>query len=163
MRLPTRDAKGAILEDLVSYLFEQVPGVGTSHRNVLNAFGTEEVDVAFFNARSADGLFFIDENSFLVECKNWSKPVDGQEIVYLAHRLLTRNLRHGILVAASGITGTPGHLQQARYEIGVALSVLHVRILVIDRLETMALTDGADLVKLLLDKRLDLDATGTCF
>lgn len=159
---PSSDAKGAALEDLVCYLFVQVPGVGSPQRNVVNAFGTEEIDVAFWNARTRDGLHFFD-NTFLVECKNWSKPVDGQEIVYFAHRLKTRNLRHGVLVAANGITGHHGHLQQARYEVGIALSVSGVRILVITRDETLPLADGAQLVELLRSKRMDLDASGYCF
>jgi len=157
------DAKGALLEELICYLFEQIPGVGVFRRNALNAFGTEEIDIALFNARHEDGLYFLEDNMLLVECKNWSKPVDGQEIVYFAHRLMTRNLRYGVLVAASGITGSAGHLERARYEIGIALSVLHVRILVLVREETMGLADGRDLVQLLLGKRLELDATGTCF
>ena len=43
---------GKALEDVVRYvLFEKVPGISVTKRNVRNVFDTEEVDVAFFNER----------------------------------------------------------------------------------------------------------------
>ena len=52
----TTTAKGRALEDLICYVFQQVPGIHLTMRNQTNVFLTEEVDVAFFNNAAADGL-----------------------------------------------------------------------------------------------------------
>lgn len=51
--------KGRALEDLVCYLFEQVPGVNTGKRNKFNTFESEEIDVAFWNPMDVDGFYFL--------------------------------------------------------------------------------------------------------
>jgi len=61
---------GRALEDLICYVTGLIPGVAITHRNELNAFDTEEIDVAIWNDGAADGLFFL-PNIILVECKNW--------------------------------------------------------------------------------------------
>lgn len=60
--------KGRALQDLVCYLFEQVPGVNTGKRNTLNTFKSEEIDVAFWNRMDVNGFYFL-PNIILVECK----------------------------------------------------------------------------------------------
>jgi hypothetical protein len=51
--------KGRALEDLICFLFPLVPGIEIAQRNALNAFETEEVDVALWNARPTDGFYFL--------------------------------------------------------------------------------------------------------
>src|SRR5579875_3861734 len=68
----TKD-KGDALEDLIVYLFEQIPGMTALFRNRRNPFGTEEIDVAFWNDKVPAGLYFLPD-TVLVECKNWSHP-----------------------------------------------------------------------------------------
>ena len=41
--------QGRALEDLICYVFAQVPGVSITRRNKMNAFHTEEIDVALWN------------------------------------------------------------------------------------------------------------------
>jgi hypothetical protein len=77
----TTTDQGRALEDLVCYLFEAVPGIAVTERNVVNAFGTEEIDVAFWNDQPRRGLWFL-PTALLVECKNWSRPVGSDEIAY---------------------------------------------------------------------------------
>ncbi len=156
----TADAKGAALEEIICFLLCHIPGVGHPVRNQINKFGTEELDVLLWNAGAQDGLHFMG-TTILVECKNWSKPVDGQEVVYFAYRLWQRRATDGILVAANGITGHPGHLEHAHFEIGNALATLGVRILVLRRTEIELLHHSDELVDLLRQKRMELDATGT--
>jgi hypothetical protein len=43
----------------------------------------------------------------LVECKNWSTKVDSMNINWFDHKLQSRGLSLGILIAAQGITGDP--------------------------------------------------------
>jgi hypothetical protein len=133
--------KGRVLEEVVCAIFELVPGVEVARRNVLNVAGTEEVDILFWNMRLPHGFYHL-ETPFLVECKNWSEPVPAREVVNFSHLLEMRACRDGILIAAGGITGTPGTLTEAYYEIAAALAKGR-RILVIDRagLEGFSNTD----------------------
>src|SRR6266581_8269737 len=67
----TAAAQGRALEDLIVYLFELIPGITVTARNELNAFGAEEIAVAFWNEGDPSGLRQFD-HIVLVECKNWS-------------------------------------------------------------------------------------------
>src|SRR5437773_9249028 len=75
----TNGAKGKALEDLACYLFGLIPGVSITERNVLNAFKTEEIDVACWNDGDPDGLKSFNA-IFLVECKFWSKAVGSEQV-----------------------------------------------------------------------------------
>src|SRR5258708_29586173 len=75
----TNDAKGKALEDLACYLFGQIPGVSITERNPLNAFATEEIDVALWNEQDPAGLKAFNAG-ILVECKFWSKPVGSEQV-----------------------------------------------------------------------------------
>src|SRR4030095_5374815 len=140
-------------------LFESVSGVSVADRNVLNTAGTEEIDIVFWNERRLRGLYFL-EAPFLVECKNWGSKVPGHEIVYFANSMRGRCCRDGILIASNGITGTPGELRDAHYEIAVAARSGQ-RILVVERPEIDTLTSGAALVDLLKRKVLEVTLQGT--
>jgi len=41
----------------ICYVLGQVPGVSITHRNELNAFESEEIDVAIWNDGAPDGFF----------------------------------------------------------------------------------------------------------
>lgn len=113
--------KGRVLEDLVCYLFEQVPGVSIGKRNALNTFESEEIDVAFWNRMDVDGFYFL-PNIILVECKNWSQPVGSEEVNWFDSKLKRRGQPFGILIAANGITGNSQKIEAAHEIILVALS-----------------------------------------
>ena len=68
--------KGKTLEELLAYLLESIPGSTELRRNVINEFGTEEIDLIFLHQPCPDGLWFLSA-LILVECKNWSRPVDS--------------------------------------------------------------------------------------
>jgi restriction endonuclease len=144
-----------------SYLLGRVPGVELEQRNTLNAFGSEEVDVAFFNGKSRNGLHFL-PHLILVECKNWSTPVGSQEVAYFASVLQHRCCEYGILVAASGITGDPQELTKAHFEIAQA-QVQGYRILVLTREELEHLASTDELVRLLKQKLCQMVVSGTQF
>jgi hypothetical protein len=82
-------AHGRALEDLICYVMALVPGVAITHSNELNAFETEEIDVAVWNDGSADGLCFL-PNIILVECKNWSNAVGSHEVNWFDTKLRNR-------------------------------------------------------------------------
>src|SRR5688572_24008511 len=49
--------QGRALENLICYVFTQVPGISITKRNAMNAFQTEEIDVALWNDGDPNGLF----------------------------------------------------------------------------------------------------------
>lgn len=157
----TRAGQGKALEDLVWYLFETVPGITVTERNIANAFATEEIDVAFWNDQHQLGLWFL-PTTLLVECKNWSQPVGSAEVAYFARRLQNRGLDLGFLIAAKGVTGSPIALTDAHFEIATALKD-GIRIVVIDRPEIEGLAHSDHLVTLAKRKLCMLAVRGTCF
>jgi len=155
----TTKEKGDALEDLIVYLFEQVPGMTALSRNQRNPFGTEEIDIAFWNDRLPAGLYFLPD-TVLVECKNWSHPVDYNTLVGFDAKLRSRAQPLGILVAASGITGNPTFSSDAYSVVTNALAQQR-RLIVITRAEIEAMTQTADIVLLFKTKLCQLAATGT--
>ena len=98
---------------LACYLFETIPGLSISQRNVKNVFATEEIDIAFWNEHHPSGLRSIEFGSvILVECKNWSKPVGSLEVSWFLAKLQNRARNFGVLIAASGITGDVGERRE---------------------------------------------------
>ena len=65
----TTAVRGKALEDMIAHLFGVVPGISITHRNEMNAFDTEEIDVALWNEQDATGLHFL-PNVILIEAKN---------------------------------------------------------------------------------------------
>jgi hypothetical protein len=153
--------KGRALEDFICFLFPVVPGVEIAERNLLNAFDTEEVDVALWNARHPRGLYFL-PHLLLVECKNWSHPCGSQEVSYFVNRLRQRGCDHGVLIATNGITGVAEDLTRAHFEIATSLAAgIKVLVVTITDIETLATSD--DLVTLFKRKLCQLVVAGTNF
>jgi restriction endonuclease len=153
--------KGRALEDLICFLFPLVPGIEIAERNALNAFATEEVDVALWNARSAEGLYFL-PHLLLVEAKNWSTPCGSQEVSYFVGRLRQRGCDHGILFAAAGVTGVPSDLTRAHFEIAAALAA-GVRVMIVTPEDIESATNTNQIVALLKRKLCQLVVSGTNF
>lgn len=157
----TTNEKGRALEDLIAFFFPIVPGVEIAERNALNAFATEEVDVALWNNRDAVGMYFM-PNIILVECKNWSNACGSQEVAYFVNRLEQRGCDHGILIAKNGITGVAEDLTRAHFEIATALTK-GIRVLVITLDELTQLNTSEEIVALLKKKLCQLVVSGTNF
>jgi hypothetical protein len=152
--------QGRALEDLISYVFEQVPGIVITRRNQMNVFNTEEVDVAFFNDKIGDGgLPFLPE-LILVEAKNWSKNVGSEEVSWFDTKVRNRGLSFGILVTNRGITGDHHDLSNAHSIVAAALREQR-RLIVIRTAELSALNHSDELVKLVKEKLCDLALRGT--
>lgn len=155
----TTAVQGRALEDLICYVFAQVPGVSITRRNEMNVFHTEEIDVALWNDASPDGFFFL-PNIVLVECKNWSNRVSSSEVSWFDTKLRNRGLSFGVLVATNGITGDAADITAAHSIVAAALREGR-RLVVIKRDELLALTDSMHLVQLVKEKLCDLAVTGT--
>src|SRR5437762_5113222 len=114
---PDTDAKGKAYEALVAYLFGCVPGC-IVECDLTNVFRAEQIDVAVGNAKLVGGLALM-PTVFLVECKDWNKPVDSSTLGYFVNILAGRGVEVGVLVAANGITGEPRDLTYAQ-SLGLA-------------------------------------------
>ncbi len=157
----TTTQKGRSLEGLLCYIFGKVPGVVITHRDQLNTFHSEEIDIALWNDRVAGSLDFL-PNIILVEAKNWSSPVSSAEVAWFDRKLMNRGLDFGVLVALNGVTGNAKD-RTAAHEI-IAASLREQRRLVVltrDDLVTLRCTD--DLVALVKRKLCELAVTGTLF
>src|SRR6266702_2535319 len=135
----TTAEQGKALENLICYLFGLVPGVAITHRNALNAFDTEEIDVALWNEGS-DVAFRALPSLILIECKNWSKAISSNEVNWFDTKLRNRGLDFGILVAPHGITGDSAELSAAHAVIAAALRERR-RLIVLTTNELLALAD----------------------
>jgi Restriction endonuclease len=151
--------QGRALEDLIGYVFTQVPGISITRRNEMNAFQTEEIDVALWNDGHPDGFFFL-PNIILVECKNWSRRVSSAEVSWFDTKLRNRGLNFGVLVAANGVTGDSAEITAAHSIVAAALREGR-RLVVIRSEELLALTDSPALVRLVKEKLCDLAVRGT--
>jgi Restriction endonuclease len=157
----TTTEKGRALEDLICYIFGKVPGITVTKRNTLNQFLSEEIDVAFWNRRHRNGLYFL-QNIILVECKNWSHPLGSQEVGWFDSKLRRRAQPFGILVAANGITGNADDKTAAHDVISAALAEGR-QFVVITRQELENLILSSHLVELIQNKLCELAVSGTLF
>lgn len=96
--------KGKLLEDLMVLLVKTIPGF--NHVFVRRQNDIEEIDILIRN-ESADPLWHHEGPYFLVECKNWSKPVEARELSVFMQKLKNRygRCRLGFFVAPGGFTG----------------------------------------------------------
>jgi hypothetical protein len=155
----TTTEQGKALEDLICYVFGLVSGIAVTHRNELNAFGTEEIDVALFNDGASDGFHFL-PHVILVEGKNWSRRVGSQEVSWFLTKLRHRGLDFGILVSTRGITGNAADLTAAHQQVAAGLLEKR-RLIVITTDELLTLTDTDELALLIKRKLCELAVKGT--
>ncbi|MFE9582004.1 restriction endonuclease [Nocardia sp. NPDC006044] len=150
--------RGRAYEAALVHVFDGIPGCVTQS-NSLNRFASEEVDISVMNFRERDGLRALPE-LFLVECKNWSRPVDSARVSTFATKIRHRDCTLGVLVAASGVTGDP-YEKTAAYQAAANALLERTRILLLTTDDLMALTSSKDVVNLLHRRLLDLIAAGT--
>jgi len=155
----TTTDQGRALEDLICYVFAQVPGISVTRRNQMNAFQTEEIDIALWNDGPGEGFFFL-PNIILVECKNWSSKVGSAELSWFEAKLRSRGLSFGILVAPQGITGRAEDVTAAHSIVASALREGR-RLVILKSDELLDLTDSLQLVRLVKEKLCDLAVKGT--
>lgn len=152
--------KGAILEELVRYIFCKVPHVMHYDSNVLDGVRAHELDVIFTNDTRSSELHFLDY-AIITECKNTATPVNSAQVGWFVRKLQDRFATIGILISLSGITGTGDGVSNAHSEIINALTRDNIRILVIRREDILAFQTTDDLVQLLQRKIMRLTINRT--
>lgn len=154
----TKQEKGKLYEELACYIFKMIPGVVIAKRNVMNQYNTEEVDVSIWNEKFSDGLPFLN-NVFLVECKNWSKPIKSIDVNWFATKVEDRGLDFGILMAANGITKENNEIKRAQ-SILTGYVRKRIQIIVLEKDEVLALDTTDDLILLIKNKICELVVNG---
>ncbi|MEU6824797.1 restriction endonuclease [Streptomyces atriruber] len=154
----TTAVRGRYYEDALDHAISRISGCQVQ-RNSLNEFKSEEVDISVSNYREMNGLRMLPE-IFLVECKNWSKPVDSMAVAYFATKIRHRGCSLGVLVAAKGVTGDSAERTAALHQAGQSLAE-GIKILLITTKDLRELQTISDLVNLLHRRFLDLHAAGT--
>ncbi|MGM4932698.1 restriction endonuclease [Tardiphaga sp. 619_E2_N8_5] len=155
---PNAAVKGRALEDLICYLFGLVPGISITHRNVMNQFNTEEIDVALWNDQDGNGFSFL-PYTILIEAKNWSSAVSSNEVSWFDTKLKNHGLDFGILISPLGITGDAAHLTAAHLTVAHALKEKR-KFIVIATAELLALPDTDALARLIKLKLCELAVRG---
>jgi hypothetical protein len=153
----TTKARGDALEDLICYLFEELPGISV-RRNEVDRFKSMEIDVTVANLKEAKWLQLY-PNVFLIECKNWDSPVGSGTVSDFIFKLDAKYVELGIIVAANGITGDPEDATSAYHRISIAQSKGR-RVLVIDLDSLKAIETTDDFQDLLREAFLDAIALG---
>ncbi|WP_225731100.1 restriction endonuclease [Nocardia sp. JCM 34519.1] len=148
---PDTDTQGKALEALAFYLFECIPGC-LAERNGVSHFRSEQIDVGVCNGKHQDGLHAL-PHVILVECKDWSQPVDSSTLGYFINILDNRRVEAGILIAANGITGEARDHTYA-HSLGVSALARGIKVLVITTEEIQKLTCTSEFVELLLRRFL---------
>lgn len=145
--------KGRELEELITYIFNRVPGIELHRRNSVNDGHSQEIDLAFWNSQTSKGFHFFD-NIVLCECKNWVSPVDSSSVSFFLDKMRRYHVDAGFLVAASGITGSATGLSAAHDQVRTAFEREKLRLIVLTRehLENLSCTE--DLISLTKDRLL---------
>jgi hypothetical protein len=136
--------KGKRLETLVKTIFEAVPGLSFEGSNLLNEYGTEEIDVIFWNDNLREGLHFLD-CPLIIECKSSGKPVGGRDVRYFATSLKDKGRRYGVLVALNGITGDEDNISAGYFHLTAAMGD-GVTVLILTADDLLKFTCGAEVV-----------------
>ncbi len=155
----TAPDRGRALEDMICYVFGKVPGISITHRDELNVFHSEEIDVACWNERHPKGLPSLPD-IILIECKNVSRAVGSIDVSWFDTKLENRGLSFGILVSPYGVTGSSTDGMSA-YHVLANSQRDGRRIIVITLDELLALTSSEDLVLLVKKKLCLLAVRGT--
>lgn len=151
----TPDQKGGIFEDLAVYLFEKFPGVAMQDRNILDATGSQEIDVVFWNNISRSPFNFLD-SVLISECKNEVAPLSSAKCREFVAKLRSRGANNGLLISSSGVSGPAIGYRNANSVIMDALTQDRIKVIVIDRTEILVLRSTDDLYNLVIGKYLAL-------
>lgn len=149
------DTKGAILEQLVRYLFSRIPGVTFYAANVLDGVRAHELDVVFSNDTRTSDLYFLDF-IIITECKNTAKHVGADAVRWFISKLQDRGVKTGVLISLCGITGEYDNCSHAHSEIINALNRDGIKVLVVKREDILSFIETKDLVILLQKKIMTL-------
>jgi hypothetical protein len=146
----SRNERGEILENLVKYIFGNLPGFSHWKSRHLTNDGSAEFDVCFHNDIRLSPFPFA-EPAMVVECKNTGRRIDSAGVRNFIAKLEDVQVSWAFLVAAQGITGSGKRNTRAHAVIQTART-RKANLLVITRAEIEALRSNEHFVALVRDK-----------
>jgi hypothetical protein len=149
--------RGDALEELFCYLLCELPGIAV-RRNTRDPMHSKEIDITVANAHEARWLNLYPP-AFLVECKNWDKPLAAKVVADFILKLEESFVAAGILVAANGITGDVRSQTSAYQRIAMAQQQGR-RVIVITMEQIKAVQTTDDFAALLRDEFLRVVGSG---
>lgn len=129
---------------------------------MLNAAGSSEIDVCFWNSQNVGSLDFL-PRILVLECKNTVARVGSGELRIFLGKLQEMRLTCGIFVASHGITGNMEDLRSAHDVIRTAFQRSDIRVLVVTRSEIEELATTEDFTELLQNKFLTVTMQANSF
>jgi len=149
-----KNKQGRNLEDLSSYIFEQIPGISVITRNQPDRIHNQEMDLVLWNTQLFNGLHFF-PNIIPVECKNMSETVNGMTLNWFVKKIRNSGLNFGILVARDGISGNELKETFAYHELANALRD-GVQVIIITGQDLEKIADPCQFVEMLKQKFVNL-------
>jgi len=147
----TTAQKGTALEQVVADTLCLFDGVGLLFTNAIDVDNSCEIDILLYNQRHPSGLPFLPEN-ILIECKNWSAPVNTATLRSFTSKLRQFKLDFGIVVASNGITGNQVDRTAGQAHLRREFDQVGLKTLVVTRHELEALTSSDELGLMLRKK-----------
>ncbi|MGJ4925590.1 restriction endonuclease [Bradyrhizobium sp. HKCCYLS2038] len=143
--------KGAALERVVTDTLCLLDGIGVLFTNAVDVDNSCEIDILLYNQRHPAGLPFLPDN-ILIECKNWSSPVNTATLRSFTSKLRQFKLDFGVVVASSGITGDQSDRTAGHAHLRREFDQIGLKTIIITRLELEGLASSEDLSLLLRRK-----------
>lgn len=153
----THDARGKVFEQLACYLFEQVPGC-FAEQNQTNPLGAGQVDVLVGNNGDPSGLPHLPP-AFVVECKDWSEPMDSVALGYFCFLLESRKIELGIVLSSLGLTGSQSGIHAA-HSIALSAATMGRRLVLLTRDDLLRLQTTEDFTAMLTRRYTRAALTG---
>jgi hypothetical protein len=147
----TNDEKKKSLESLATALVKGLPSWRCKYTNLVTR--SAEIDIVVEQVGDVPTALSEFGRYALVECKNWSKPVDAKHIRDFIGKMRNANVRLGIVFSTKGVTGE-GHGTDALREVQQAYSKERIAVVVISRDDFRACADSGKFLAL-VDERLD--------
>jgi Restriction endonuclease len=147
----TIQQKGSALEAVVQSTFCEIDGVRCLKVRAVDLDGASEIDLLLHNRRTVGALDFLPE-LLLVECKNWTAPVNTATLRSFTSKLAESRLEVGILVASSGVTGDPDEQTACYAHLRRQFDQNRLKVIILTRDELQALTSTEAFCELLMDK-----------
>jgi len=110
----TNDEKKIALELFAARTFDSDPRIRTKYRNLRTR--SSEIDLLCITEAPARDFWSDIGRHFLVECKNWKKPVGAKEVRDFLGKLQKTRISFGVFFSRLGITGV-AHGTDAYLEI----------------------------------------------
>jgi len=141
---------GASLEELVKHLFGSIVGLYFIDQRLRT--NSSEFDLIYQIPDANHPLRDAFGRYLLIECKNWEKRVGAAEIRNLLGKLLSLDVKGGVLVARNGVTGVDENdRKDAELELVKAYHRHNIVIAVLTLVHLEAISKGENLIRLLLN------------